>query len=302
MQLSEKSIINFLSLKFNPKKNPKLIGDDAAIIEKSNPKKQFVITIDTLAEDVHFLKKHPPFDIGKKLVSVTLSDIAAMCAIPKYILISLAIPKNIKNEWVNKLYSGINYQIKKYNCILIGGDTVRNSTIVLSSVGIGESILKKPIYRSGAKNTDYIYTTGSFGFSFETNHHLNFTPRLKEIAWLASKLKINSLTDASDGLYRSLEILSLDQNLGADLFLEKILIRNNYPISLVNLKHALFDGEDFELIFTTSKPIPKIILQSFYKKFKIHLSEIGRINNTKRINYFLNNKKIKICGTEFIHF
>ncbi|MFI5163799.1 MAG: thiamine-monophosphate kinase, partial [Bacteroidia bacterium] len=63
------------------------IGDDAAVIEYKNGK-QIVVSTDMLIEGVHFDLTYCPLKhLGYKAVSVNVSDIYAMNAMPKQILV-----------------------------------------------------------------------------------------------------------------------------------------------------------------------------------------------------------------------
>jgi len=297
MKINEDTIIDFLKNRFNPNNVKSLIGDDAAVINHSKDKQ--VISIDTLAEGVHFKKTSPPFLIGKKLAAISLSDIAGMGGIPESLLISLAVPRSVDFKWISSLYDGIDKIANQFQVKVIGGDTVRSKTIVLSSVAIGK--VKNAIFRNTVRINDLIYTTGYFGYSLQTDHHFNFTPRVKEINWLLKQITINSLTDASDGLFRSIELLSTQNNLGATINLENITIRDKKALNSSSIKHALFDGEDFELVFTTKKAIPLKIIAKFENQFNIPLRKIGVINNNKILCRF-NGKPYQIKGKKFEHF
>lgn len=296
---SENSIIQYLTRRYNPRGIPELLGDDAALLpSKGNP---CIITLDTLVEGVHFYKNENPKALGRKLAAVTLSDIAAMAAKPRQLLVSLALPQDLPMDWIKSLYDGMNGLLSLYKTPVIGGDTVRSPKIVLTSVGIGESLQKKPAYRKGAKSGDFLYATGYYGYSLEMRHHLFFTPRLKEVEWLLKFVPLHALTDASDGLSRSIELLTLEQNLGADVFTEKIAVRGNRKSSLKTISHALFDGEDFELIFASPEIPPKII-KAFEHKFKIPLLQVGTVSRKKKMTYYFNQTKINPRGKPFEHF
>lgn len=298
MNMNEKEILNFLRKTFNPQGNNGLIGDDAALIQHHSGKKM-LFTVDSLSENVHFKSNDSPYLIGKKLASVSLSDIAAMGGVPKYILISLAVDKKTNMAWIKKMYEGINTIIKEFNVKLIGGDTLSSKTKVLSSFVIGETI-NNALFRKGAKNGDMIYATGCFGQSFKTKHHFNFTPRVNEIKWLINKVEISALTDASDGLFRSLELLTVDNKLGAEIYSEKIPLRIDKN-GKKSLKGAFFDGEDFELIFTSNN-IEQTILNKFEKKFNIPINLIGKVTCGGKIKIFQFKKEISLKGKYFEHF
>ena len=77
------------------------LGDDCAYLDDFD----IFVTQDTLVEDVHFsLYTISPYLLGRKAVSVNLSDLAAALSIPKFILVSLSLPKNTKDSFVSELY------------------------------------------------------------------------------------------------------------------------------------------------------------------------------------------------------
>jgi thiamine-monophosphate kinase len=293
--------IRFLQQRFNPKNLPGLFGDDAALLPRSNKNRQQVITIDTLVEGRHFTPETPPFLIGKKLANVSLSDMAAMGAKPLHLLVSLAIPKNKTGGWAKQLYTGIAHALKPYGVLLTGGDTVGSTLTVLSSVGIGETWKKNPVYRTGAKPGHFLYATGFFGKSLETGHHLNFKPRVQEIQWLLKYVPISALTDASDGLARSVELLTTEQNLGAVLHLDQVCLRGNPKETHQAFSHALFDGEDFELVFAAKK-INADVLAQFETKFKTPIRAIGTVLRKKSVLFFWKKIRLSFEKKPFDHF
>ena len=76
------------------------IGDDAAIIKTDS--RSLFLTTDLLIEDVHFVSAlHPPYLLGRKALSVNVSDIAAMGGRPKFALLGLALKRGLKRDAVN---------------------------------------------------------------------------------------------------------------------------------------------------------------------------------------------------------
>ena len=130
------------------------IGDDAAVIEYKN--KQTVISTDMLVEGVHFDLAYVPLKhLGFKSVSVNLSDIYAMNALPKQITISLAISNRFSVEALEELYSGFMMACRKHNVDIIGGDTTTSlSGLVISITAIGEAAKEELVFRNGAKEGD----------------------------------------------------------------------------------------------------------------------------------------------------
>ena len=98
---SEQALIRHINkkIKTNPDEVILGIGDDAAITRPPKQGKNLVLTTDMLVENSHFSRStYTPFQIGRKSSVSNISDIAAMGATPKHMLISLAIPKDITIE------------------------------------------------------------------------------------------------------------------------------------------------------------------------------------------------------------
>jgi len=116
------------------------IGDDGAVI-KSAAEKDTVITTDLLLEDIDFRRTTtPPYLLGHKSLAVSLSDIAAMGARPRWTLISIGIPQDVwDTNFVDKFYEGFFELAGRYDVQLIGGDTSRSpDKVVIDSIVMGE--------------------------------------------------------------------------------------------------------------------------------------------------------------------
>ena len=71
-------------------------GDDAAVV--SSPAGRLVVTTDTLVESVDFLRGEDPARLGRRAVSVGLSDLAAMGAWPDFFLLTIGFPESADEE------------------------------------------------------------------------------------------------------------------------------------------------------------------------------------------------------------
>ncbi|MCK5708422.1 MAG: thiamine-monophosphate kinase [Candidatus Aureabacteria bacterium] len=274
--------------------------DDAAFVNL--PSKQIVVSSDMLVEGTHFKVKEKPKNIGRKSAAVSLSDIAAMGAKPLYMVVSLGIPQNYSFSSVKSIFNGMSSVLIPFKTKIIGGDTVRSPSIIIDSTIIGTkcgNILK----RKGACIGDLVFTTGFFGNSFTTGWHHSFKPRIREMQLLKRKIKITSSMDASDGLYASLRILSEESSVCFEIDTSSIRFRKRQNSFEKSLESALFDGEDFEMVFTGSCEKPEKIIKEFKKRFGIPLSIIGKVNKGKGLKFFdQNNKKIHVINREFKHF
>jgi thiamine-monophosphate kinase len=139
------------------------IGDDAALIKHTN--ENLLVTTDMMVEGVHFnMDFMTPFQLGFKLVSVNVSDIYAMGGKPKFLLLNIAMRRNMDKKTIDSFFDGVQEAMKLYSLFLIGGDlSASHKDMILSATLIGYA--KKYLRRSGAKVGDRIYVTGNLGDS-----------------------------------------------------------------------------------------------------------------------------------------
>jgi thiamine-monophosphate kinase len=140
------------------------IGDDAAVMTISAGM-HLLASTDMLLENVHFRRSwHDPFRLGRKSLAVNISDIAAMGGIPRWALLSLAIPPDLPVHFVDSFIRGFLEMATEYNVSLVGGDTCASRTGFTVSVTImGEQSPDRIVRRSGAMADDDIWVTGTLG-------------------------------------------------------------------------------------------------------------------------------------------
>ena len=252
------------------------IGDDAAVFHVAAGK-ETVITTDLLIEDVDFRRTTiPPYLLGHRALAVSLSDIAAMGARPRWSLISIGVPNDVwQTDFADRLYTGLFELANRYDVQLIGGDTSRTEEkIVIDSIVLGECAAGQAVKRSGAKAGDQIFVTGSLGAAaaglrlVERGAHLD-SEKLDQVllrqlrpeprvGWgivLGDEKLATSMIDVSDGLSSDLNHLCAASNVGA-LIESSLLPIDNQVTELCGrraldpLQLALHGGEDFELLFT----------------------------------------------------
>lgn len=135
-------------------------GDDCAVIAPS-PGNAFAVTTDTLVEGRHFLPTIDPCKLGRRVVHINLSDLAAMGAKPRYALLSLTLPQ-IHEAWVAKFSEGLWSALDQFDVELIGGNTTRGPLSIALTV-MGEVPPGKALLRSGAKTGDELWVSGPLG-------------------------------------------------------------------------------------------------------------------------------------------
>ncbi len=244
-QLGEFGLIDFLK-KYKGSGAPviKGIGDDTAVVPL-DARRYLLLTTDMLLEGVHFERKTPPRLIGRKALACSISDIAAMGGVPRYALVSLGVPGNLSWTFVRDVYKGVDALAREFGVAIVGGDTIKSTKVVINIALTGEAGKDEVVYRSGARPGDRIFVTGPLGDSLASGRHLKFAPRVKEARYLVDHIKPTSMIDISDGLAADLGHILEESKVGAVLEEEKIP-----RLAGANLRQALYDGEDFELLFT----------------------------------------------------
>jgi thiamine-monophosphate kinase len=232
------------------------IGDDGAVVRTDS---HTVLTCDPVVEGVHFTRSDRLGLVGRKAVNRNLSDLAAMGAVPSYLLVSLLQPAWLDEVQRDELLRGIRKAALAASCSVVGGDvSVSPAALVVTVTALGVAP-RQPLCRSGLRVGDSLHVTGPLGGS-RLGSHLTFTPRLAEGQWLASQRGATSGMDISDGLLLDLSTMLSASSAATGTQLGAILDANSIPIAKAAqrqsetsgktaLEHALGDGEDHELVF-----------------------------------------------------
>ncbi|MCA1583405.1 MAG: thiamine-phosphate kinase, partial [Acidobacteria bacterium] len=140
------------------------IGDDAAIVDVAR-NEQTVLTTDALVEDVHFCRQwSSPGDIGHKALAVNLSDLAAMGATPRWVLLSLVLPGQCAVEDVEELVASLGALAQAHGLSVVGGNLARtDGPMVVDVTAIGTVRPRRALSRSGGRPGDDLYVSGTIG-------------------------------------------------------------------------------------------------------------------------------------------
>lgn len=296
------------------------IGDDCALLSPP-PGKQLAVSTDTLVSGVHFPANTLAVDIGYKSLAVNLSDLAAMGAEPAWVSLALTLPE-ADHTWLKGFMQGFNELAKKYNVVLIGGDTTQGPlSITVNITGFiqADQVLK----RSQAKVGDLIFVTGTLGDAatglhsvlnnIDADEYLQYCikrlnrpdPRIQAGIVLAQNQYSTTAIDLSDGLIADLGHICQASNTGARIELENIPLSrelkhhyNNKPDwnSIINA------GDDYELCFTCAEKTA-VMMQKTMESQGVSVSCIGEITDSSRVECFLNNEVIVgLTNTGYEHF
>lgn len=232
-------------------------GDDLAVV-KWPAGELLLVGVDQVLDGVHFdSKAHGPRMIGRKVMNRNLSDCAAMACVPAAAVATVALPKGTSLDYAQELYLGLREAADPYECAIVGGDTASwPHPLAVTVTILGRSAGHAPLTRAGAKPGDSIYVTGPLGGSI-LGRHMTFEPRVA--LGLSFGPIATAMIDVSDGLSRDLSHICSQSRVGAILDANAIPIHDD-AIELFRrdhvspLEHALHDGEDHELLFTSPDP------------------------------------------------
>jgi len=243
------------------------VGDDCALMSIPDGY-ELALTVDTMVEGVHFFAGADPEQLGRKLLAVNLSDLAAMGASPVSVTLALTIPA-IDENWLKSFSTGFLDLVKSYSLDLIGGDTTRGP-LTLSVQAMGIVPKGQALRRSKAKKGDLIFVTGQglgdsgLGLKIEQGYQgecsdavlqkfHNPEPRVNE--GLKIREYASSCIDLSDGIASDLSHVLEQSGVGAVLEWDKIPLSKDvadYIDVTDDWLLPLSAGEDYELCFTVA--------------------------------------------------
>jgi thiamine-monophosphate kinase len=285
------------------------VGDDAAVLDYGGD--NVIVTTDILMEGIHFNTIYTPMKhLGYKAVVANLSDIYAMNATPKQILVALAFSAKFTLKQIENLYAGIKLACANYNVDLAGGDTsssLTGMTLSVTAIGMGEK--DRIVYRSGAGKNDLICVTGDLGAAYlglqllerekklfldnprvqpdlgghdyPLSRQLKPEPRADIISFFReNNILPTAMIDISDGLSSEILHICKASNAGCRIFAGHIPVdpeteKLAREFKINPLVAALNGGEDYELVFT--------LPPGEYEKIKSHknIRPIGHITAKK---------------------
>jgi thiamine-monophosphate kinase len=252
------------------------IGDDVAVL-KTSGSDYLLATCDCQVESVHFLKDViTPFQLGRRVVAINVSDIASMGGQPTWALVSLVLPDDTEVNAIQSLYEGMRTEFQQYGGVIVGGNISRSpERFMIDFFLLGRVSPDRMVLRSGAQPGDVVLVTGTLGDSRAGRQcllhphmnigqefrdtllarHLTPRPRLPEGQLLASTGWVHAMADISDGLGSDLRHICGASHVGARIVASKIPISPSCrkaadAAGMDPLAWALTGGEDYELVFT----------------------------------------------------
>ncbi len=238
------------------------IGDDCAVL-RPRPGHELLVTTDFCLENVHFRREwHPARAVGHRCLVRGLSDIAAMGGEPLAVFLSLALPAELPQRWVDGFFDGLLALAKHWQVPLAGGDIAQSPQGVMADIVVlGSAPTGKAILRSTARPGDIVYVTGTLGLSVQALNrfraggkptprsaprHFFPQPRIEVGRFLREHKLASAMIDISDGLSTDLSHICKESGVGAVIYAESL----PHPAAADGFELALHGGEDYELLFT----------------------------------------------------
>lgn len=282
------------------------IGDDCCEVMAPG---SFLISTDSLIDSIHFDRSfHPPLLLGRKSMAVNLSDVAAMGGRPRFMLLSLCLPEDLEWKWLSGWLDGALEILKEFDCVLIGGDTVKAKELAFNVTVLGEPLPGGAIYRDSAGVGDTVWVSGPLGsagcglqlLSREQKQpgflehsswnqllqaHLNPVPQIELGRKLAQSGLVTAMQDISDGLATDLAHICKASGVSAYISADRLPYLPELPEAATVLGMKVEDltlraGEDYQLIFTVQtgkeKEFAEYIKNEGYEPVRIGETRAGK--------------------------
>jgi len=295
------------------------VGDDCALVDVTNGM-DLAVSTDTLVSGTHFFPDVEPETLGHKALAVNLSDMAAMGAMPYWVLLALTLP-GVDHAWLAAFAKGFFDLATEFNVSLIGGDTTRGPLAITVTI-MGEVPAGAALRRSGAKAGNDIWVSGTIGDAALAVAHRHARLALSEADYEEAVMRLyeptprvklgqalrgmaTSAIDISDGLLADLAHICRLSGVGATVELERI------PVSPIGAKHVatpagraaiVAGGDDYELCFTAPANSRESIAE-LTDMLGVKLTRIGQVKRGKGISLTdAEGKPVKVDAGGFDHF
>jgi len=263
------------------------LSDDAALLVPP-PGRELVLTVDAMIGGVHFLPDDPPDLVGRKLLRVNLSDLAAKGATPIGYLMTVAAPRDTPDSWFAGFAAGLLHDQQEFGATLLGGDTTSTpGPLALSLTAIGHVAPGAMVRRAGAQPGDGVWVTGTIGdgalglavaqarLADPTGHLLGRYRLPQPRVGLAIAGIASAGMDVSDGLVQDLGHICRAGGLTAEIDAARVPLsdaaRQAGPDWLAT---CLTGGDDYELLLAVP-PEREAALQAAARQAGMAVTRIG---------------------------
>lgn len=291
------------------------IGDDTASF-LPRPGFEILITCDSMVEGRHYLPGQiTPLDLGRRAMTLNISDIGAMGGRPLYALISLGLKADLPVRDIEEMYRGFLWELNPFDASIIGGNLTRSGDGMFIDITlIGEVEQGKGVRRSGARPGDVILVSGYPGqaaaglrllLQAQKDPKIGEHPLIKIFnlpshrallgAALANAGLVTAMIDTSDGFLADLGHICEESHVGAEIFKEKLPISEELRRAAAWLNQDPYDfllgeSDDYELVITCRSEDVSLLLSESARCCPLPVTEVGRITKAPgEITLFLSD-------------
>ena len=295
------------------------IGDDAAIV-RPRAGTDWCFSSDMLLAGRHFFADVAPADLAHKVLAVNLSDMAAMGAAPRWVLLSAALPQ-LDEAWLQAFCDSLFALAAQFGVTLIGGDTTRGDYVFSVTIA-GELPQGMALRRDAAQRGDDIWVSGRLGLAAAAlNRHWQTVQLPQEVFAQCERARLrpqprvalgrallpfaHAAQDVSDGLAQDIGHILKASGVGAELWVDALPslpdLRACLPLERWR-EFVLAGGDDYELVFTAA-PADRARVLAAAEQSTTAVTRVGRINDTGGLTMVAaDGGEIQLTSLGFDHF
>ena len=304
-----------------------LLTDDAATVPTGEGP-DLVVTTDALVAGVHFFAEDPADAVARKALRVNLSDLAAKGARPAGYLVTLALPQDWEEDWLDGFAEGLAADQEEFGISLLGGDTVKTpGPLMISVTALGYAQEGRVPRRGGGAPGQRLYVTGTIGdaaLGLRLRHDdrlaVKWDLRRDEREWLLDRYLIPeprlavagvvaayacASMDLSDGLVGDLEKLAAASGVGAILEADRVPLSRAVARALradpTSLADALTGGDDYELLVAID-PGDVDDFEQEARRAGVAVTDVGALVEGDGVDVESNGMPLELGRTAFSHF
>jgi len=299
------------------------LSDDAAFL-KPPPGFDLVLKTDAIIGGVHFFPEDAAQAVASKALRVNLSDLAAKGARPLGFLLSLALPKEVDENWLEGFAQGLRGDSMLFGCPLFGGDTDRTpGPITISIAMFGVVPEGTMVRRAGAKAGDRVFVSGTIGdaalgvqvrkgkdwkLSEPQRQHLvsrYLLPQPRNALAETVRIHASAAMDISDGLAGDFAKLCRASGMAADIDAARVPLSEAAKAVIAAdgaaLESVLTGGDDYEILCT----VPATKADAFRAAARIvnvTVTDIGEIKAGEGVRFLAGDQVLSFKRASFSHF
>ena len=295
------------------------VGDDCALL-KVPAGMQLAMSMDTLVAGRHFPLDAKPYDIATRAIAVSVSDLAAMGALPVAFTLGLTLPE-ADSEWLKAFSAGLKVQAEHYGMALIGGDTTRGPLSITVQVH-GLLPEGRALQRSAAQVGDGVFVSETLGNGaaalavIENKISVNddqrsellehfYQPDAQIMLGMDLLDLAHAAVDISDGLLADAGHIAKASKVAIDINVDQLplseTIRQLFSSSDA-ITMALSGGDDYQLCFT-APPEHFESLQTLATQLGLLITQIGEVRDGEGVSCINSQgEQVKLTSSGYQHF